>query len=413
MKHSPLFSCLLFLSSSLYAEDPVPHLEDLYRKSYENPTDKEYDPLRLLLSDYYDPLSDSDLVAFNDWLDSHIPLGQRLPSPFQPASNLYNPAFINLDQMAQEYVLETKQIQVPAYPGAFNPSIIRWNGSLLFSFRVRDPIHQATNGIGLIWMDEDFNPIGMPQILNIRYENRHSPSKQQDPRLIQVGQRLFLAYNNTVDPAQGELRRMYVVELTYDGSRFHAEKPQALLDYPYLRADRSEKNWVPFDYEEKLMLAYSLNPHRIFTPIEDTSSCELVAESMCTHRWEWGTLRGGTPALKIGDQYLAFFHSSIHMPSAHSNGKNIIHYFMGAYTFSATAPFQLTRISPEPIFGPDFYSGPAYKTWKPLRVVFPCGFVMNEDFAWVVYGKQDYEMWVVKIDKKKLLDSLIPVVSKS
>lgn len=401
------------LPLALCANDGPTNLEDLYKKPYEDPLSQEYDPLRHLLSDYYEPISDSDLVAFNDWLDSHIKPGQRPSLPFSTGNNLYNPAYLDLDQLAQDFVLETKQIHIPAYPGAFNPSVIRWNGSLLFSFRVRDPVHQATNGIGLIWLDEDFNPIGMPQILHIHYEDRNFPSKQQDPRLIQVGDRLMLAYNNTVDPTKGELRRMYVAELTYDGTRFHAENPQALLDYPYLRADRSEKNWTPFDYEDKLMLAYSLNPHRIFTPIPDTNSCELVSETVCTPRWEWGTLRGGTPALKIGDQYLAFFHSSIHMPSAHSNGKNIIHYFMGAYTFSAQPPFELTQISPEPIFGPDFYTGPAYKTWKPLRVVFPCGFVMDENFAWVVYGKQDYEMWVVKIDKQKLLDSLIPVPSKS
>ena len=83
------------------------------------------------------------------------------------------------------------------------------------------------------------------------------------------------------------------------------------------------------------------------------------------------------------------------------------HYFMGAYTFSAKPPFQITRISTEPIIGKNFYNGPAYTTWKPLRVVFPTGCLMDEDFIWVTYGRQDFEIWVAKFDKQALLESLV------
>ena len=85
----------------------------------------------------------------------------------------------------------------------------------------------------------------------------------------------------------------------------------------------------------------------------------------------------------------------------------MVHYFMGAYTFSPDPPFSITSMSPEPIVGEDFYVGPSYKTWKPMRVVFPGGFIAAEKYIFVVYGKQDHEMWVVKLDKEKLLRSLI------
>jgi predicted GH43/DUF377 family glycosyl hydrolase len=90
----------------------------------------------------------------------------------------------------------------------------------------------------------------------------------------------------------------------------------------------------------------------------------------------------------------------------------MLHYFMGAYTFSSTPPFEITSISPDPIIGKTFYTGPAYKTWKPLRVVFPGGFVCYKDSIWVVYGKQDFEVWVVQIDKEKLFKSLKPIKRK-
>lgn len=82
---------------------------------------------------------------------------------------------------------------------------------------------------------------------------------------------------------------------------------------------------------------------------------------------------------------------------------------MGAYTFKAEPPFDITGISPEPIIGKDFYHGPEYKTWKPLLVVFPGGFVYDNDNIWVCYGKQDHEIWIVKLDRKGLFNSLTPV----
>ena len=97
------------------------------------------------------------------------------------------------------------------------------------------------------------------------------------------------------------------------------------------------------------------------------------------------------------------------MATLHSKGKIIPHYFMGAYTFSANPPFKITRISREPIIGKNFYHGTSYKTWKPLHVVFPGGFVESDGYIWILYGRQDHEIWVAKLDKQKLFDGLIPV----
>ena len=47
--------------------------------------------------------------------------------PFKP--------LLDLDKAYDGLVLEEKQIEIPGYPHAFNASIVRWNGSLLMSFR--------------------------------------------------------------------------------------------------------------------------------------------------------------------------------------------------------------------------------------------------------------------------------------
>jgi len=82
---------------------------------------------------------------------------------------------------------------------------------------------------------------------------------------------------------------------------------------------------------------------------------------------------------------------------------------MGAYLFEPNPPFNITHVSPNPIVYNDFYKGKRYRTWKPLHVIFPAGIIDNKDYIWVSYGKQDHECWVVKFDKKKLLNSLQPI----
>ncbi len=312
----------------------------------------------------------------------------------------------DLEDMAQEFVLETKRILIEGFPDAFNPSIIRWDGRLIMCFRTYHPESRSTNEIALVELSEDFEPAGETKFLKFESPDPYCLMKRQDPRLLAVGGKLWVAYNNTV---KGELRRMLVAPVECVGGEFIVKPAECLLHFEGEREDRSEKNWVPFDYGGRLHLAYSLIPHKIFTPLYGSSACETAAASLSSLKWNWGVLRGGTPALLEGDEYLAFFHCSKSMATQHSKGKSIPHYFMGAYMFSARPPFHLTRISPEPIVGKYFYKGPAYKTWKPLRVVFPGGYVSDDRFVWILYGRQDHEIWVAKLDKRQLLDSLIPV----
>jgi predicted GH43/DUF377 family glycosyl hydrolase len=187
--------------------------------------------------------------------------------------------------------------------------------------------------------------------------------------------------------------------------------PECITEFDNAGFKKTEKNWAPFDYQGHLCFEYSLLPHQVLWSIPGTGSCETVGMTAGSIKWDWGQLRGGTPAIRIGDEYLGFFHSSIALKTKHSGGKKITHYFMGAYTFAKDPPFPITAISPRPIVTKGFYTGQNYATWKPLFVVFPAGYIFDESHIWVSYGRQDHEIWIAKIDKKGLLDSLIPVVS--
>lgn len=318
-------------------------------------------------------------------------------------------AVLDLDKMEQSFILETKRLHIPGYPDAFNPSIVRWENRLLMSFRSRDTITQQATLIGFTWLDEDFNPIGKPQLLDLDWDK--VDSYIQDPRLIVVKNKLYMAYSDLLENPEmkAKKRTMCIAEIKHDGARFLATGRDGFHYFQGDKNNKFEKNWVPFDYEGILLLAYTISPHKVFLPVMGEEKCIVFAEISQFNSWNWGLLRGGTTALLINDNhYLAFFHSSTILATVQSKVKSMTHYFMGAYLFESKPPFAIKKISPDPIVSKDFYNGEAYQTWKPLRVIFPCGFVFDQKCIWISYGRQDYEAWIVKMDKSELLKSLIP-----
>lgn len=330
-----------------------------------------------------------------------------LAPPGVQASTL--PANVNFEDRAQDFVLETKRVVIPGYPDAFNASIVKWLGKTLMSFRFRDKETGNAEPIGLVWLDSRFEVKGTPQILRIEEKERTYPSHAQDPRLIKIGKNIYLIYSNVFLEDENEVRRVMISRLKYDGVAFSLDNPEAIRSIEGRTLNSIEKNWVPFVYNSELYLSYTINPHRVFVPVGGTNSCRFIAETKAKLDWTWGDIRGGTQALDIGEEYLSFFHCWKDMYSAHSNGKKISHYFIAAYTFSKEPPFEMLRVSPEPIFAKGFYQEPYYITWKPLRCVFPCGYIIDEKHVWISYGRQDHEVWVMKLDKQKLLNSLLPV----
>ncbi len=335
----------------------------------------------------------------------------------------YQHQFIDLEKNYSSFVIETKKIEIPGYPNACNGSIVQWQDGILMSFRdIYDPIVNNSSensglgysNIGLIWLDSNFDPIGEPQFL--QFEAFSSlPSMPEDPRLIIVNGDLYMVYsdNSEIEP-NDERTRIYIAIIGYDGISFSVQNEVCLTHFERSKLYAREKNWVPFVYDQQLLLAYSLLPHRILYPRLNTGFCNTIYLTRGLILWNWGKLRGGTPALQIDDtNYLAFFHSSLSIATVQSQGLTIPHYFIGAYTFNSDPPFQITQISYTPIIGPGFYNGLEYDSfWNPVRVIFPCGYIFDQHYIWLSYGRQDHEIWIVKMDKTKLLKSLTSVETR-
>jgi len=321
---------------------------------------------------------------------------------------------VNLETFCQDFVLETKRINIPFCPHAFNPSIVRWKDHYIMVFReiicASENQSLASNSrLSIVRMDNNFNIISAPQIIKGECQ---FPSRADDARLIAINDTLYMIYSDNLQPICDSAFRMQIVELFDDGETFFIIRQEELTTFDDEKPWKREKNWVPFIYNHELLLAYSLFPHKILYPLCDNSGrCRTYVTTYPSIVWEWGDLRGGTPAVLIDDNYyLGFFHSSKNMKSLHSNCLETLHYFMGAYLFESQPPFTIKKISPEPIVAENFYFGENYAPyWKPINAVFPCGIFCEDEYIWVSYGRQDHEMWLAKIDKRKLLDSLINV----
>ena len=320
-----------------------------------------------------------------------------------------------LESNSEDFVISTGKIAIPGHPHAFNPSIVRWNGSLLMSFReIVEPafppsrmLHSAGESIiGLVRLDEQFQPSGEAQILSLSGPGPFSNA--EDGRLLTVGESLYLIYSNNINKIITEHGfRMHIAQLDHNGDRFFIKEDKRITRFENEKPGRREKNWIPFDYNGNLLMIYSISPHHILYPVPGDNECQTIGFSDKRLEWGLGELRGGTPALSIGDRYLSIFHSCVDMISEESEGKQVLHYFMGAYTFSKEPPFEITAISARPIIAQGFYSGQTYTPyWKPVRVVFPCGLLAEGPYLWVAYGRQDHEIWIAQIDKEGLLDSL-------
>jgi predicted GH43/DUF377 family glycosyl hydrolase len=309
-----------------------------------------------------------------------------------------------------QIVIATKKICFEKFPDAYNPSIIKIDRGYLCTFRYH-PNHYAypwISYVGIVELNEAFEPISEPQLLKTRLKNSKTPSQAEDARLFCYQGRYFLIYNDNleqINPNYSNRRDIFIAELFYSDGHYFLSAPRKLIYEAVYQSRIWQKNWIPFEYQGRLFLTYMINPHEIIYPNLLNGLCYQYVRSEADITWSWGQLRGSSTAILDEGEYLAFFHSGIVTTSTSSFGLEMWHYYMGAYTFSSEPPFQITRISPTPIIADDFYT---YSNFF-KRVILPGGFVISDDYIYVAYGKDDCEMWIATLNKKALKASLVPV----
>lgn len=306
------------------------------------------------------------------------------------------------------YIKSAQKLEIPVYKYAFNPSIIEFNDGYLLAFRLSPFIKKnpMVSKIGLILLDKDFNPIGNPQLLKIRQEGSKIRDQEEDPRLIQIKDKIYISYNDNPEKEVeiGGKRDLYLAEVVYDNFFQFSLRNKLKLTFPEKPGHEIvEKNWAPFEYEGELYFSYSISPHEVIKPDLSTGICEKISSVSFDHSfWKKGILRGSTPSIKIDNRYVTFFHSSQSISTSFSFGRKIKHYFFGAMAFEEKPPFKITHMSHSPLFCDEFFNG----TNPKIKIVFPAGIIVKEHEIIIVYGRDDYEMGICRFDKQQLLDSL-------
>lgn len=275
--------------------------------------------------------------------------------------------------------------------GAYNPSIIRFRGRLLMTYR----FHETTlkTKLGIAELDEKFQ-IFYSETLNLDEDETLSV---EDARLFVWKGDLWMNYVVSNWPnfpaSQSKLVKLYKP----DHWRFSDKEQYWLPDRQTM-----EKNHVPLVHDEVFQIIYKQS---LWQDNDPDDICQVVyspfeKREMKTPalRWAYGEVRGGTPPLPYGDKLISFFHSRLdnEMPPARQR------YYMGAILRNPGKPFDMLAISKKPILRGSEIGGDAGRFHFKANVVFPLGAV-DHNGAWLVsVGQNDSAALLVRIKQEEL-----------
>jgi hypothetical protein len=159
-----------------------------------------------------------------------------------------------------------------------------------------------------------------------------------------------------------------------------------------------EKNWMLFEHNGELWAIYSIAPH-VVLQVTLGDDGPVLCHPAYQHEWDaqaytrrYGELRGGAPPVRVGDQYVAFFHSSfIAHPWRHrflrllrQAPTNTIHYVGGVYGFAAEPPFAPLWLHPSPLLMPPLLPRRRQQLNPIVEYsAYPCGAIW-QDQQWLV-----------------------------
>lgn len=292
----------------------------------------------------------------------------------------------------------------------FNPTIIDANGSLhLMTRRWRYNLEQITSGAMhgnrsdlAIWRvrpNMTLHPTPLLPTLPMRYPNE----QWEDPRAMlgEDGQ-VYLSMATWTNTRNWAIRQSFA-RLSPD-----FRKVEPLFEAPYggnerrpTESNRHEKNWIWFQRDGHWHCQYSINPGDVFRVDSQGNPIETWQTKEARHDWTTGLpLRGGTPPTLVNDEYIAFFHTAVPWQKPKRR------YFMGAYTFDATPPFALRRITPIPLL---IGSESDFRSLGGPLVIFPGGAILSNNEWLIVFGVNDEACGWIRIPHDALESRLTPV----
>lgn len=300
------------------------------------------------------------------------------------------------------------------FPYGYNPSIIRWKNRILVAYRY----HPNGAGASKLAMAELDNQARV--IANMAIDL--PAGSVEDPRLFTYADNLCISYVVSNMPSTNPKCQVRWGILR-EGKPWTVEG-QWLPAYGKNDGTGMEKNWVFYEEEGQVKAIYKSSPqveiigineasvhaHHVSRHRESTGSDSEAsnddAGSGHTHpisdRWKWGSIRGGTPPMKLPDgRRFRFFHSRLDNDARPTWWR----YYVGACLLDDAG--NITAVSKKPILVGSEHDDMAVTerascTHHKPRVVFPLGAIAL-DGAWLLsVGINDSACGLVTVKEENL-----------
>lgn len=259
----------------------------------------------------------------------------------------------------------------------FNPTILQQQGQKwLFARRIWHERYVWLNEIVPFRLDANNAPVERKRF----YLPQGTMAESfEDPRAIYDGKQWWIS---AVDFIQNQtFAHQIMVQLDSSLNPFKVYHPVAGRNGAALRANTGhEKNWMWFWHDGQPHVIYYTVPHTIYRFDWYYGITERYQSDVSGALWMHGEPRGGTPPIRVGNEYWSFFHSFT--PWKHPKRR----YHMGAYAFEAKPPFKVTRMTSLPLLSASARD-PIHEM-LPI-VVFPGGALFENGMWHVVLGIND------------------------
>lgn len=338
---------------------------------------------------------------------------QRIPVWFTRVNMPPN----TLENLDYSLITAQKEIKIPSLPSAFNPAFFKKNGEYILItrfdsgskvsfFKTVELYNGYKTQFHLIKLDQNFNP-RLDTLKEISVPSE--VYRAHDPRFFQIKDDLYLIFNMPIETAPvsdwlqkrvDPHRKLFIAKLLLK------EDSYSLIDVKELKYPESnreiEKNWSPFVFQDELYVTYTIEPHVVLKVDIDTGLCHTLATTDYSTRWQFGELRGGTPAIETEEGFLSIFHSNYLVEENFLNPGTLPVYFAGAYLFRKEPPFDMIKMSPVPFATESFYG----KTNK-KKVIFPTGIIIENNQVHFALGNSDKRIEICTMPLNSLIHSMV------
>jgi predicted GH43/DUF377 family glycosyl hydrolase len=247
-------------------------------------------------------------------------------------------------------------------------------------------------------------------MIHCAFQERYSDEHFEDPRVCVMNGQVYISCTNFQLSDKGRWRGSHQVLVEVDdlwrSRRMWHPVFGGNQGSPYLQK-YNEKNWLWFWHEGEIYMVYMTVPHRVVHMNKFIDLIKVYETPQRNPLWKAGAPRGGTPPVRVGDEYFSFFHSS----TAWICNKR--RYHMGAYAFEAKPPFRMTKCTTLPLLSGSKDDPPFNGLVPPVPTiplcVFPGGAIYRDGKWIVVYGVNDFTSGWIEIPHVDLLNLMRPI----